>query len=117
MKTSIIGLISILLFPPGSILADVRIHIDLTAESRPIRPFIYGVNQDLGLSIWKSRRLGGNRMTGYNWETNASNAGADWYHSSDNYMLYNSEYPPERITKVIANPRIERTEPYPVMAF
>jgi mannan endo-1,4-beta-mannosidase len=40
----------------------------------------------MGLSALSLRRLGGNRMTGYNWETNASNAGADWNHQSDNYM-------------------------------
>ena len=30
--------------------------------------------------------MGGNRLTAYNWENNASNAGADWYHNSDNYL-------------------------------
>jgi len=39
-----------------------------------------------GLDLLTFRRLGGNRMTGYNWETNASNAGSDWNQSSDNYM-------------------------------
>ena len=30
--------------------------------------------------------MGGNRWTAYNWETNASNAGSDWYYSNDNYL-------------------------------
>ena len=30
--------------------------------------------------------MGGNRLTGYNWENNASNAGSDYIHSSDNYL-------------------------------
>ncbi|HEX6961504.1 MAG TPA: glycoside hydrolase family 44 protein, partial [Lacipirellula sp.] len=29
---------------------------------------------------------GGNRWTGYNWETNASNAGRDWYYQNDTHM-------------------------------
>ena len=42
---------------------------------------------------WASRsrglrlaRLGGNRWTAYNWETNASNAGADYRHQNDDYL-------------------------------
>lgn len=53
----------------------------------PISPFIYGTNQDpaegSGVTAW---RLGGNRLTGYNWETNYSNAGNDWQHSSDDWL-------------------------------
>ncbi|RYE14007.1 MAG: hypothetical protein EOP51_28870, partial [Sphingobacteriales bacterium] len=33
-----------------------------------------------------SKRFGGNRITNYNWENNASNAGRDWFHESDNYV-------------------------------
>jgi mannan endo-1,4-beta-mannosidase len=64
-----------------------RITVDLTAEGTPISPYIYGSNQELpGVTSLPSRRLGGNRMTGYNWENNASNAGADWFHVSDGWM-------------------------------
>jgi len=64
-----------------------RITVDLTAEGSPISPYIYGSNQELpGVINLPSRRLGGNRMTGYNWENNASNAGADWFHVSDGWM-------------------------------
>jgi len=34
-----------------------------------------------------ARRYGGNRLTGYNWETNASNAGTDYINESDNYLV------------------------------
>ena len=50
------------------------------ASRHPISPYIYGTSQ----GDWAGRsrrlrlgRLGGNRWTAYNWETNASNAGAD----------------------------------------
>lgn len=56
-----------------------------------ISPYIYGTNVEPEFSHSKqdpSRmvRLGGNRTTGYNWENNASNAGSDWQHYSDNYL-------------------------------
>ncbi len=31
-------------------------------------------------------RQGGNRLTAYNWENNASNAGSDWHHQNDSNM-------------------------------
>lgn len=34
-------------------------------------------------------RAGGNRYSAYNWETNASNAGADWKNISDGYFQQN----------------------------
>ena len=45
---------------------------------RSISPYIYGVNfpdwstMNFGITV---ARQGGNRLTAYNWETNASNAG------------------------------------------
>lgn len=65
------------------------ITIDVNA-TYPISPLIYGVN----FPDWKGMtelsiplaRQGGNRMTAYNWETNASNAGADWKHQNDSYL-------------------------------
>ncbi len=56
---------------------------------RSISPYIYGVNSgvDLGKVSAKSFRLGGNRMTAYNWENNMSNAGSDWHNSADNYLI------------------------------
>ena len=84
----IFPIFAILLFSP-LLTAQETVHfeIDLTRPMIPISPYIYGTNQVLsGEENWTLFRLGGNRLTGYNWENNASNAGADWYHSSDNYL-------------------------------
>jgi len=68
-------------------LYGVNIIIDPSKENAKISKYIYGTNQPLeGGENFTAWRLGGNRMTGYNWENNASNAGNDWQHSSDNYM-------------------------------
>src|SRR5262245_35710632 len=61
--------------------ADVTFSINSAQGVHSISPYIYGTNQfngstppvNLGLE-----RLGGNRWTGYNWETNFSNAGTDY---------------------------------------
>jgi glycosyl hydrolase family 44 len=72
--------------PPG---APVTFTIDSSQDVHPISRFIYGMNgwdpsgrpKNLALS-----RSGGNRMTAYNWETNASNAGNDWHHQNDSFL-------------------------------
>ncbi len=77
-----------LLFATGLFAADVSITVDIDPESdrTPISPYVYGTNQDIAGAPVTARRMGGNRITGYNWENNASNAGSDWYHSSDSFM-------------------------------
>lgn len=86
----ILTVITLLPFEPVSAQPEaitVDVLIDLSGPRALISPYIYGTNQDLpGFEGWTVRRLGGNRMTGYNWENNASNAGKDWKHSSDNHM-------------------------------
>lgn len=67
-----------------------EIHPD--RELGSISPLIYGINVLKGTSHTEKDvstlvRLGGNRLTGYNWENNASNAGSDWYHHSDGYLV------------------------------
>ncbi len=73
---------------PGA--ADVRLTVNsLASAAKPISPYIYGMNFFAGSSLTNPvtlDRLGGNRWTGYNWETNASNAGRDWYYQNDTYM-------------------------------
>src|ERR1700679_4256431 len=67
---------------------NVSFNINTAAEQRIISPLIYGSNGqsvDWGENI-TSRRLGGNRLTGYNWENNYSNAGTDYINESDNYL-------------------------------
>lgn len=66
----------------------VSVQIDADAEGTPISPYIYGTNQDIAGVPFTAFRQGGNRMTGYNWETNASNAGSDWLHQSDNFLTW-----------------------------
>ena len=71
--------------PPSS----VDFTVDSGAARHPISPYIYGMNQP----DWAGRsrglhlaRLGGNRWTAYNWETNASNAGTDYRNQNDDYL-------------------------------
>ncbi|MBE0338810.1 glycosyl hydrolase [Paenibacillus sp. 23TSA30-6] len=74
----------------GQTAKTVTIKVDTSKDRKPISPYIYGTNQDLaGDENLAARRLGGNRMTGYNWENNMSNAGSDWQQSSDNYLCNN----------------------------
>ncbi len=64
------------------------LHFDVAAGEviRPISPFVYGINSQSGDGVGATvRRMGGNRQTGYNWEINASNAGSDYNHSSDDW--------------------------------
>ena len=69
--------------------AAVRFTINSGENIRSISPYIYGSNSS-EITNRTFDRSGGNRMTGYNWENNASNAGADWYHHSD-YGLANGQ--------------------------
>ena len=60
---------------------------------KAISPWIYGTNFD-SVPNATFNRIGGNRLTGYNWENNASNAGSDWYHHSDFGMASGPNDPP-----------------------
>ena len=66
----------------------VTFNINTGNDQHPISPLIYGSNGQS--SDWDQnitgRRLGGNRLTGYNWENNYSNAGTDYINESDNYL-------------------------------
>jgi hypothetical protein len=75
---------------PAALAADlpVQINVDPTSGRIPISPYIYGTNGDLpGVATSGARRFGGDRLTGYDWETNASNAGTDYINNSDNYLV------------------------------
>ena len=67
-------------------------NVNLSGEKKEISPYIYGINYDTNepSSLKKVTttvaRQGGNRFTGYNWETNYSNAGEDWKNSSDTHL-------------------------------
>ena len=73
--------------------ARVDVTIDVSAGRAPISPYIYGSSQDGGATGWTVRRYGGNRLTGYNWENNFSNAGSDWFHHSDLFLLSDAGLP------------------------
>ena len=68
----------------------LTISVDASAPAHPISPFIYGVSAvdpaDIpAKSGYSWYRLGGNRLTAYNWETNDSNAGKDYRHQNDDW--------------------------------
>ncbi|HNX04341.1 MAG TPA: glycoside hydrolase family 44 protein [Opitutales bacterium] len=70
----------------------VDFTVDLSIAPTPISPLVYGLNDfsrdtTSDSTNYTLERLGGNRLTGYNWENNASNAGSDWYHHSDNNLV------------------------------
>lgn len=65
--------------------AAIQFSIDSAQDVKSISPYIYGSNSS-AIANRTLDRAGGNRWTGYNWETNASNAGADYYHHSDYFL-------------------------------
>ena len=71
--------------PPPTVIAAV----DLNGAGTPISPYIYGINEVDPRMTQRSARLGGNRLTGYNWHNNMSSAGSDWRHYSDDYLVQN----------------------------
>ncbi len=77
---------------------ELEVNVSTDGYRRAISPYIYGVNSDFRKEEYLydatagSARQGGNRFSGYNWETNYSNAGRDWLHSSDQYLVdFNKE--------------------------
>lgn len=81
---------------------DITVTIDPNS-AQSISPWIYGVNAGTtSLPSATIQRLGGNRWTAYNWETNASNAGSDFNYQSDNF-LSNSSTPGEAVRPTIAS--------------
>ncbi len=84
--------------PPGNDGPDVEgtatVSIHTGEDRSDISPYVYGSNQAQSSgNDFTVRRLGGNRLTGYNWETNYSNAGSDYQHSSDDFLLRNEGIP------------------------
>lgn len=72
--------------------AESVFTINLTEEPREISPLIYGLNDWMRNETTEStgftlERMGGNRVTSYNWENNFSNAGNDYIHHSDNLLV------------------------------
>ncbi len=67
---------------------DLTFTIDSTQGVHPISPYVYGVNDGSKAAAVHATivRTGGNRLTAFNWENNASNAGADYQFENDDYM-------------------------------
>ena len=74
---------------PGSAgMADVTLEVHSNRGRHAISPLIYGTNQPANpmRNRYGLLRLGGNRLTAFNWENNASNAGSDYQFQNDNYL-------------------------------
>ncbi|MFN0063078.1 MAG: glycoside hydrolase family 44 protein [Myxococcaceae bacterium] len=71
---------------PGPV--DVTFSVRSDTGVRPISPLIYGINGGGQLANTGAGlvRLGGNRWTAWNWETNASNAGSDYQFQNDGFL-------------------------------
>jgi len=82
---------------------SLQFTITVNDTPKPISPYIYGANPEFTANEnLAARRLGGNRLTGYNWENNASNAGNDWNHSSDNYLTWSAGITNENQPGIVA---------------
>lgn len=86
--------------------ADYTVQINPDKDNSSISPYLYGSNgfNNYAGANMNCMRMGGNRLTGYNWENNASNAGTDWQNSSDGY-LSNSLIPGKAVTDFVDNCR------------
>lgn len=76
--------------PPGDPgVADIYFEVAANSGAHAISPLIYGINydvRDMAARRWGIIRSGGNRLTAYNWENNASNAGSDYLFQNDGLM-------------------------------
>jgi len=80
--------------PKSTDSTPVRFSVDVQKQ-HTISPYIYGINgydRGPGTSTpdWPRgvalNRFGGNRLTAYNWENNASNAGNDYNYQNDDFL-------------------------------
>lgn len=66
----------------------VPVFVNTEEDNRSISPYVYGsnANNDEGGLNLAARRLGGNRLTAYNWENNFSHAGSDYMYQNDDFL-------------------------------
>jgi mannan endo-1,4-beta-mannosidase len=92
-----IKILSALLIIISSIegISQIKETVEIFPEKilHPISPYIFGTNSNIIKNVTTATRFGGNRTTGYNWVNNYSNAGEDWYNSSDNYLPWIMQIP------------------------
>src|SRR5579863_82253 len=89
---------------PAAPVANVTITIN-PAQTKPISPWIYGINAYSEVTGtppgFTFDRAGASRWTAYNWETNASNGGRDYFYENDD-NLSSSTVPDEAVRSYIA---------------
>jgi len=94
---------------PASPVANVTVTIN-PAQTKHISPWIYGVNSYSDVIGTPPQltfdRAGGSRWTAYNWETNASNGGRDYFFDNDNH-LSGSSVPAEAVRSVVAEDQLK----------
>jgi hypothetical protein len=75
---------------PGQV--DITFEIYATENVRAISPYIYGLNDISQAAPTHATivRSGGNRLTAFNWENNASNAGSDYQFENDDLLCSNN---------------------------
>ena len=77
---------AVLLVAPGARASErVTVRVYPLVGNRPVERLAFGVN-GAGFPGATLVRHGGNRITGFNWETGASHAGHDWRHQNDWYL-------------------------------
>ncbi len=83
---------------PGQV--DITFTVNATKNLQVISPYIYGVNDQTkaALAVATITRIGGNRMTAFNWENNASNAGSDYMFENDDYLCSSVNCMPSHTT-------------------
>jgi len=95
MKHSLTIILSLILPLGLAAQLSTTFTINSNKERQVISPYIYGTNGQS--NDWPEnitcRRLGGNRMTTYNWEDNFSNGGSDYINDNDNYMPWSMSVP------------------------
>jgi len=77
---------------PAQALTSIDLTVDVSANRKPISPYIYGLNfakpafaSEIALPV---RRWGGNATSRYNWQTGNSNTAMDWYY--ENFTVTNA---------------------------
>jgi hypothetical protein len=71
---------------PGTV--DITFQVQANQGAHAISPYVYGVNNGGQAAAHHATivRNGGNRMTAFNWENNASNAGSDYQFENDDFL-------------------------------
>jgi Glycoside hydrolase family 44 len=104
--------------PPPPVGTDVAFTITATV-THPISRFIYGGNFIDDPTNYTGgeppvemtfNRMGGNRLSAYNWENNFSNAGADFNWQNDRYL--SSSTSPGNAVKLHAAPSFARNQAF-----